>query len=64
MARFLKFKFLITLKLNFDGGQLKNNNFVYFKKLKSHSKIVKFAVKKILSICAGKFEDENFEHLY
>ena len=49
MARFFKFKFLITLKLNFNGGQFykkKTLNFGYFKKLKkSHNKIVKFAVK-------------------
>ena len=35
MARFLKFKFLIILKLNFNGGQFYKNilNFGYFKKL-------------------------------
>ena len=41
MAQFLKFKFLIILKLNFNGGQFYKNilNFGYFKK------IVNFAVK-------------------
>ena len=45
MAQFLKLNFLITLKLNFNGGRFykKILNFGYFKKLK---KIVKFAVKK------------------
>ena len=35
MARFLKFKFLTILKLNFNGGQFykKILNFDYFKKL-------------------------------
>ena len=48
MAQFLKFKFLITLKLNFHCGQ--SNFFCLFQKFeKSNNKIVKFAV-------------ENFEH--
>ena len=35
MALFLKLNFLITLKLNFNGGQFKKElNFGYFKKLK------------------------------
>ena len=35
MARFLKFKFLVILKLNFNGGQFKKYilNFGYFEKL-------------------------------
>ena len=48
MARFLKFKFLITLKLNFNGAQFykRNIKFWLFQKVeKSHNKIVKFAVK-------------------
>ena len=41
MARFVKFKFLITLKLSFNGGQVykEYKNFGYFKKLK------KFVIK-------------------
>ena len=35
MVRFLKIKFLVVLKLNFNGGQLYKEilNFDYFKKL-------------------------------
>ena len=35
LARFLKFKFLIILKFNFNGGQFSKKilNFGYFKKL-------------------------------
>ena len=49
MARFLKFKIVITLKLNFYGGSIlfkKNIKFWSFQKVgKSHNKIGKFAVK-------------------
>ena len=47
MAQFLKFKILITFKLNFNWGQLKNiSKYGYFKKWeKSHIKIVNFEDK-------------------
>ena len=52
MARLLKFKFLITLKYNFNGGQLKKiENWLFQKVEKSHHKIVNFEV-------------ENVEHLH
>ena len=41
MARFFKFKFLITLKLNFNGGL----HLVITKSGKTHAKIVKLEVK-------------------
>ena len=55
MALFLKFKFLIAFKLNFNGGQLykkyKNIKFWLFRKMEiSHNKIINFEV-------------ENFDHL-
>ena len=43
MARFLKTKFLIALKLNFNGVNLKKNQIIVISKSgKSHNKIVKF----------------------
>ena len=58
MAWFLKFKFLFTLKLNFNGVYfIKKYKTWFFQKVEqSHNKIVKFAVKwssklKFLSIC-------------
>ena len=50
MARFLNFKFLFKLKLNFNGDQCHTIFWLFQKVEKSHNKIVKFAV-------------ENFEHL-
>ena len=47
MAQFLKTKFQIALKLNFNGGQFYEiiSNFGYFKKWeKIHNKIVKFEI--------------------
>ena len=55
MVEFLKFKFLIALQLNFNGGQFYKYLYLYiktglFQKVeKSHNKIVKIEV-------------ENFEH--
>ena len=52
MAQFLKFKFLITLKLNFTVGQfyIENIKFWLFQKVeKNHNK-------------SGKYAVENFGH--
>ena len=59
MVRFLKFKFLFILKLNFNGGQFykKYQNLVILKSGKSHNKVA------LLSICVVKFEVENFVQL-
>ena len=54
MARFIKFKFLIALKLNFNRGQFykKVSKFGYFqKKWKSQNKIVKFEVEHFEHLC-------------
>ena len=58
MARFLKFKFLIMLKLNFNGGKFKKYklNFGYFNKLKK-------VIIKLKGLQLIQFEIENFEHL-
>ena len=51
MARFLKFKFLIIFKLNFNGGQ-------FYKKYKI------LVISKNCEICSEiKFEIENVQHL-
>ena len=61
MARFLKFKFLIIFKLNFNGGQFykKILKFDYFKKMKILHKI-KFEIKNGEHL-RWKFWVENFE---
>ena len=73
MAGFLKFKFLIALKLNFNGSQFYKKNIKIWllqKVGKSLNKIVKLAIKKleveISSICAQireLFKNENSLHL-
>ena len=66
MPQFKKFKFLIALKLNFNGGQYdKKIKFWLFQKVeKSHIKIVKFKVENFEHLRrAVKFEVQNFEHL-
>ena len=63
MVQFLKFKFLFTFKLNFNGGSIKKNisKFGYFKKREKViiNKIVKFEVallsKSILFIASCSF---------
>ena len=61
MARFLKFKFLIILKLNFKGGQFykKYKNFVLTKNCKFCSKM-KFEIENG-DYLRWKFWVENFE---
>ena len=54
MVQFLKFKFLIALKWNFNGGQFyeyvcKYQNLVISKSEKSHIKNVKFEVENLHS---------------
>ena len=51
MAQFLKFKFLITFKLNFNGGQ-------FYKK-----KLILVISKNCKFYSEIKFEIENVEHL-
>ena len=52
MVRFLKFKFLTILKLNFNGGQ-------FYKK-----KHLILVISKNCKICSEiKFEIENVQHL-
>ena len=59
MARFLKFKYLIILKLNFKGGSILLKNIKFW----LLQKIVNFAVKlslikKMLINCVGNFESK------
>ena len=61
IVRFLKFKFPIIIKLNFNGGQFykKILNFDYFKKLWILHKI-KFEIKNGEHLC-WKYCVENFD---
>ena len=66
MALFLEFKFLIALKLNFNGDQFINKyqNLVISKSGKKVIFKLLSLKLKILSICVLKFEVDNFfEHL-
>ena len=50
MARFLKYKFLTVLKLNFNGGSILKINiklWLFQKVEKSHIKIAKFEVENL-----------------
>ena len=60
-----KFKLLITLKLNFNGGQFKNKcqKLVISKNGKIINKLFSWKLK-ILSNCIVKLEVENFDHLH
>ena len=53
MARFLKFRFLIALKLHFNGVHfIKNIKIWLIEKIgKSHNKIVKFEVEHLEHLC-------------
>ena len=57
MVQFLKFKFLIIIKLNFNGDQFYNKmlNFDYFKKFSNFAEI--YSLKsKMVNICVENFE--------
>ena len=65
MARFLKFKFLITIKLNFNRGPIlqKKIKFWCFQKVeKIQNKIVKFEFENFEHLCPELFENNNDEN--
>ena len=52
MGRFFKFKILIALKLNINGGQCYKNikTWLFQKVKKSHTKIVKIEVENFVNL--------------
>ena len=69
MVQFLKIKFQIALKFNFNGGQYckKILNFGYFKKWeKIHYEIVKFEIPDFERLCRtkeGRVNDGQISHV-
>ena len=62
MVRFLKIKFLIILKLNFNGGQFyeKNIKFWLFQKIVNFADIYSLKLKMV-NICVENCELKIFE---